>query len=298
MHVTHAPFSAANLAIVRYLHLPLLLVVANGAVVWAAATGHDLAVVAVVVAALGWTFLAERVAPYDPMWNRDRGDTRRDGIYAVLNEALNAASVAALPVIATYLTVADLWPTELPFVVQVLGALVVLDAGITFAHVASHRFGLLWRFHAVHHSVSRFYGLNGLMKHPVHQAIEMTAGVAPLLLIGIPQPVAVAVAGCAAIQLILQHANVAYTAGPVAGWLSVNAGHRLHHLRFPGEGDVNFGFFTLLWDRVMGTYRPASTRPTISSNDLGIAGRPDYPTSLTAQLAEPFRHASPVELSR
>ena len=258
-------------SVIRYTHLPLLLVGANGIVVWAAATGHEWAVIAVIAIALAWTFLAERLASYEPDWNVDRGDTGRDFLYAVLNESLNVASVALLPLLANTLTLADLWPSDLPFVVQVLGAVLVLDAGITFAHAASHRFGGLWRFHAVHHSVTRFYGLNGLMKHPIHQAIEMTAGVTPLLLIGIPQPVAVAVAGCVAIQLLVQHANIDYISGPLERWLAINAGHRLHHLRYPGQGDVNFGLFTLIWDRAMATYAPATTRPIITSDDLGIA---------------------------
>lgn len=278
---------------VRFVHLPLLLLVANSAVLWLAGEGHHVAVIAIVIAAVGWTFLAERTLPYDRAWNIDRGDGRRDAYYAVLNESLNMASVAALPLLAAHLTIAELWPAGLPFVVQVLFALMVLDAGITLAHMASHRFGWLWRFHAVHHSVTRFYGLNGLMKHPVHQAIEMTAGVAPLVIIGIPLPVAVAVAGCVAIQLLLQHANVNYATGPFGRWLAVNAGHRLHHLRYPGEGDVNFGLFTLLWDRALGTYTPPDKHPRITSDDIGIGGRPDYPNGLAAQLAEPFRHRAP-----
>lgn len=284
-------------ALVRHAHLPLLLVAANAAVVWAAATGRDPVVVVVVAVALGWTFIAERVAPFDRTWNTDRGDTRRDLTYAALNETLNAASIIALPLLATRLTVADVWPHDLPFAIQVLGAVLVLDAGITFAHAASHRIGWLWRFHAVHHSVTRFYGLNGLMKHPLHQAIEMTAGVAPLLLIGISQPVAVALAGCVAVQLLLQHANIDYPTGPLGRWLAVNAGHRLHHLRYPGEGDVNFGLFTLLWDRAMGTYQPATSRAAPTSDDLGIAGRPHYPNRFKDQLVEPFHRTAPTPLA-
>ena len=52
-------------SVIRYTHLPLLLVGANGIVLWAAATGRDWAVIAVIVMALAWTFLAERLAPYD-----------------------------------------------------------------------------------------------------------------------------------------------------------------------------------------------------------------------------------------
>lgn len=275
--------------LVRRFHLPLTLVGANAAVLSAAAGDSDLVVVAVVGAAIGWTFVAERLAPYDSSWNTDRGDTRRDLLYAALNESLNAASIAALPLLAAWVTIVDWWPRDVPFVLQVIGALIVLDAGITFAHAASHRIGWLWRFHAVHHSVTRFYGLNGLMKHPIHQAIEMSAGVAPLLLIGIPQQVAVAVAGCVAIQLVVQHANIDYTSGRLECWLAINAGHRLHHLRYAGQRDVNFGLFTLIWDRAMGTYDAGGRAAAITSDDLGIAGRPDYPPAFSDQLAEPFR---------
>ena len=262
---------------------------ANGTVIWAAANDHDLLVATVLFVAVAWTFLAERAAPYDRSWNRDHGDTRRDVAYAVMNEGLNAASVAALPLLAGHVTVVDLWPTGWPFLLQVLAAVLVLDAGVTLAHMASHHFGWLWRFHAVHHSVTRFYGLNGLMKHPIHQAIEMTAGVAPLLLIGLPQPVAIAVAGCVVIQLLVQHANIDYTSGPLSRWLAVNTGHRLHHLRHAGQGDVNFGLFTLLWDRMLGTYRTADPETAITTEDLGVTDRPDYPTGFADQLVEPFR---------
>ena len=91
-------------------------------------------------------------------------------------------------------------------------AIAVFDLGVTLAHLASHRLGLLWRFQSVHHRVRRLYGLNGLMKHPIHQLIETTAGIAPLLVIGIPEAVAASLAACAALQLLLQHSNVDYRA--------------------------------------------------------------------------------------
>ncbi len=48
----------------------------------------------------------------------------------------------------------------------------------------------MWRLHAVHPSIRRSYGLNGLMKHPLHQTLETIGGVAPLLILGIPVHVA------------------------------------------------------------------------------------------------------------
>ena len=53
----------------------------------------------------------------------------------------------------------------------------------------------------------------------------------------------------------MQHSNVAYRVGPLRSALAPNECHRFHHLKWPGVGDVNFGMFTLLWDRLYGRFR-------------------------------------------
>ena len=274
--------------LIRYGYVPLVGALAGLAVRLA---GHDAprwSLAIVVIAAMATSFTAERLLPVDPRWNRDHGDRRRDLLHTLVNEAGTAASLALLPTLSALFTVTDAWPHTWPLAVQVLAAIAVFDLGVTFAHLASHRLELLWRFHAVHHSVRRLYGLNGLMKHPIHQLIETTAGITPLLVIGIPEPVAAALAACAALQLLLQHSNVDYRVGPLGSVLALNSGHRLHHLRWAGVGDVNFGLFTLLWDRLLGTYAPPGR--TVTTEELGIAARPDYPDEYLAQLTEPFRH--------
>lgn len=239
--------------------------------------------------AIAVSFAAERAAPYRPEWNRSSGDRGRDIAHAVVNETLGFASLALLPLLDGRLTVVDAWPSSWPFALQVLFAVLVADLGITVTHRISHRVGWLWRLHAVHHSVTRFYGFNGLLKHPLHQAVELAAGVTPLVLIGLPENVAGALALCVVIQLLLQHSNVAYAVGPARRWLALNHAHRFHHVNSAGEGDVNFGLFTTIWDRwLLGTYR-WEPHTTFSSEDLGVAGRADYPTRYLDQLREPFR---------
>lgn len=242
--------------------------------------------VVVVGGVIAASFIAERLAPYEPAWNRARGDGPRDLAHAVVNEATLVVSLVALSWLG--LTDQHWWPLGVPFVVQVFFGIVVLDAGITLVHVASHHRSWLWRFHAVHHSVGRFYGLNGLTKHPVHQMIEAGAGMAPLLLLGVPHRVAATLAALVVVQLLLQHGNVDVSLGAAGRWLALGPGHRLHHLRYAGEGDVNFGLFTLVWDRALGTYRDPSSND-VRDGDLGVAGRPDYPATYIAQLAAPMR---------
>lgn len=276
-------------ALVRHGFVPTMLIGIDGGAIALAAHGAPRAsVAAVVLLAAGLARLAEYVAPHRDDWNRDRGDRARDIAHALVNEALAFGSVAAVPVLVPASPLAAAWPHQWPFVVQVLFAIVVADLGITLAHRLSHRVGWMWELHAVHHSVKRFYGWNGLVKHPLHQAIETVAGVMPLLVLGLPESVATALAACVATQLLLQHSNVGYRVGPFSRWLALNEAHRLHHRKWPGIGDVNFGLFTLLWDRCLGTYaRGDGIR--LTSDDLGIGARPDYPTGYLAQVVEPFR---------
>ncbi|MEV7617229.1 sterol desaturase family protein [Streptomyces sp. NPDC089799] len=275
--------------LIRYGYVPLLLVGVNGTGIALAAAGASKAWLLLLLgAAVAASFTAERLLPYADEWNLPMADRRRDVLHAFVNETLILASVASLPVLAGAVTVADVWPSAWPFPVQVLLAVLVADAGITLVHFASHKVGLLWRFHAVHHSVKRFYGFNGLMKHPLHQSAELAAGVAPLLLAGMPADVAAALALTVAVQLLLQHSNADYRVGALRYVLSLNEGHRFHHLKWAGVGDVNFGLFTLVWDRMLGTYSFDPGR-RFSSDDLGIAAKPRYPTEYLAQLSEPFR---------
>jgi sterol desaturase/sphingolipid hydroxylase (fatty acid hydroxylase superfamily) len=275
--------------LLRYAYAPLMLVGANGLAIHLVLRGaHSAWLLLLLLCAIAASFLVERIIPYEASWNVDHGDTLRDTAHAAINETLSVVSIAVLPAIAARASIGDLWPRSQPFVVQVLLSILVMDAGITLAHYASHRIAILWRLHAVHHSIERLYGFNGLMKHPLHQLIEMTSGVAPLVLLGLPQDVAIVLGLATAIQLLMQHSNADYRIGPLRYVLALNEGHRFHHLKWPEIGDVNFGLFTLIWDRLLGTHR-FDPRQRFTSHDLGIEAEPQYPARYLDQLAAPFR---------
>ncbi|WP_040700079.1 sterol desaturase family protein [Nocardia vinacea] len=272
----------------RYGYVPFMLIGLNGVGIALSSIGAPkFWLLLVLVVAIVASFLVERLIPYEADWNHDLDDTLRDRIHAFVNEMLILLSVAAIPLLTAIVPAPDSWPTSWPFLCQVLLAILVADLGITTVHLASHKIGLLWRFHAVHHSVERFYGLNGLMKHPLHQTVEMAAGVAPLILIGLPSNIAAALALSVAIQLLLQHSNADYRIGPAKYLLALNEGHRFHHLKFAGIGDVNFGLFTLIWDHLFRTYSYDPAR-RFGTDDLGMAAKPDYPSGYVDQFVYPF----------
>ena len=157
-------------------------------------------------------------------------------------------------------------------------------------HYASHRVGFLWRLHAVHHSVKRMYGFNGLMKHPLHLGCEALAGTLPLLLLGMPEQVAALLALAITLQLLLQHSNVDMRLGALRHLFAWAPVHRFHHMKYGRAGDVNFALFLSIWDRLLGTAFHSDY--PMRGDDLGIGSRPDYPDAYLAQLAEPFREST------
>ncbi|GAC67188.1 sterol desaturase family protein [Gordonia soli] len=278
-------------SIVRYGYAPFMLLGINGtAITLAAVSAPKILLLGVLGVAVVASFAAERLAPYERSWNESQHDSVRDAVHVFVNETLILVSVAIIPILAALRGGHVWWPTSWPLWAQVLISIVVADFGITIVHMLSHRYGWMWRLHAVHHSVTRCYGLNGLMKHPVHQTLEMVGGVAPLIVLGIPTPVASALAVCVAVQLLMQHSNADYRVGRLRYVLALNEGHRFHHLRDAGAGDVNFGLFTLLWDHLAGTFSYDPTR-RFTTADLGMAAKPDYPTRYVEQLTTPFRAA-------
>lgn len=275
---------------IRFGYVPFQLVGVNGFALAAISAGAGaLALLPLFALSVASSFLAERFLPYNAAWNEPRGDTGRDTLHAVVNETLSTASVSSIPAVSALGFGFSVWPHHWPFLVQTLAAILVLDLGVTLAHYASHRLRWLWRFHAVHHSVERMYGFNGLMKHPVHQSIEMAAGTLPLVLVGLPLEIGMALGFCTAIQLLVQHSNVDFRLGPLRTWLAAAEIHRLHHRKDPALGDVNFGLFTTIWDRLLGTLCDRHEGVQLSSSELGIGAEPGYPSAYLAQLVRPFR---------
>lgn len=275
--------------LVKWIYLPLFLIGGNGLAI--NLVDNDAPKYLLILLALGLIFLSfmsERILPYEADFNKSQQDEGRDSMHAIINETLSISGWLFLPFLSGYFTLSSLWPEHWLLVYQLILAILIADVGITLTHYASHHVPFLWRLHAVHHSVTRMYGFNGLMKHPVHQLLETGIGVLPLILIGVTPDVLALLIVASVIQLLLQHSNVNYASGPLKYFLAINQIHRFHHLSSAKEGNVNFGFFTTLVDRLLGTaYYDQSRR--IGSKDLGIGEEPDYPQSYSQQLLYPFR---------
>jgi sterol desaturase/sphingolipid hydroxylase (fatty acid hydroxylase superfamily) len=273
----------------RYLYVPTMMVGFNALAIYFVANDYRLVWIALLLlAAIGLSFAMERVLPYEAEWNEGHGDTAKDIAHGVVYEIANLFTLLVFIIISAMLLPEwSIWPRALPIVAQFLLAVVIVDCTMTVVHYYSHRVDWLWRLHAVHHGVHRLYGFNGFIRHPLHQALDIAAGTLPLVLLGLPVGVAILLGTAIAIQLVVQHSNVDYALGPFQKILAIGPVHRLHHVNWDGEGDVNFGLFLTVWDKMLGTLQlPHARKPRVG--DIGIQDCPHYPQDYAKQLVAPF----------
>jgi sterol desaturase/sphingolipid hydroxylase (fatty acid hydroxylase superfamily) len=276
----------------QYGYVPFMLLGINGCAVICVGQGlRPWQTALLLMLAIGLARLAEHILPYEAEWNRSHGDTGKDVTHGFAYELSGLAGLLWLQLIAWAVPWQGIWPREWPLGLQLLVAIIATDLAVTLLHYASHHVAWLWKLHGVHHGVHRLYGFNGLVRHPLHQQLDLAVAVLPLVLLGMPFAVTVLLGLAMSVQLILQHSNVDYCLGPFRHVLAIGPAHRLHHVSWKGEGDVNFGLFLTVWDRLLGTFR-ASSRHAPAAGDIGLQDEPSYPQRYWVQLALPFRKSS------
>jgi sterol desaturase/sphingolipid hydroxylase (fatty acid hydroxylase superfamily) len=178
--------------------------------------------------------------------------------------------------------------------------LLLLDFCAYFLHRASHRFGWLWRLHAIHHSDTDLDLSTTLRHHPaefvvaglVFASIAWVAGASP------NEMAAYAVLEFG-VQL-LAHANVALPArgARALGFIIVLPDfHRFHHSRDIGQSNTNYGQVLAIWDRLFGTIvaRDRGARPAAYGVEEFLA--PRFAT-VPGMLLQPFTAASTLPAAR
>lgn len=146
---------------------------------------------------------------------------------------------------------------------QLATVFMLSDFARYWLHYAHHRFGLLWRFHQVHHSSETLDATAGLRMHVVD---FLQLSLVPIVLFGLVFDASsfdprVWPALVILINLFdaLQHADVRFTLrSPLArGWnlvLNNPVFHSWHHSTDPGEHHGNYGQALTIWDRLFGTH--------------------------------------------
>jgi sterol desaturase/sphingolipid hydroxylase (fatty acid hydroxylase superfamily) len=180
----------------------------------------------------------------------------------------------------------------LPFWLEVILAVVLLDFAVWAQHVATHKIPILWRVHKVHHVDRDIDVTTGIRFHPIEIILSMAYKLLVVIALG---PAALAVVFFEVIlnaSAMFNHANVRL---PLAVDRVLRAVivtpdmHRVHHSIIHRETDSNYGFFFSVWDRLFGTYI-AQPHHGHTGIVIGLDEHQDEsPSSLFWSLMLPFR---------
>jgi sterol desaturase/sphingolipid hydroxylase (fatty acid hydroxylase superfamily) len=144
------------------------------------------------------------------------------------------------------------WAGPLDMTLAAIAALFVGDFFSYWFHRAQHT-PLLWRFHAVHHSIEEMHAVSSY-GHPADEIFRTLMVVFPMSFVpvtGVVEPILIT-----AFALLLPtytHSPVKFNFGPLRHVLVDNRFHRIHHSIQPEHFDKNFATYFTIWDRVFGT---------------------------------------------
>jgi sterol desaturase/sphingolipid hydroxylase (fatty acid hydroxylase superfamily) len=279
--------------IVSWLAWPVLLAGCIAGTMYGFQVGHPVLGFNITYIALAISLLfLERVMPHEKAWQDPDGQTLANIAHTLMSKGVVQglvvfASVIGITSVITSVTEPGygIWPRDWPLWGQVILGIVVAEFGLYWGHRIAHEWYPLWRFHAVHHSVTRLWIINTGRFHFVDSLKSIGASMAILLVLGAPIEVITWLSAITAFIGMLTHCNVEMRFGPIS-WLFNTPGlHRWHHSQDLREGNKNYCENVMIWDHVFGTYfDDAARRPPVN---IGI--KETMPVRFVEQLVWPFK---------
>ncbi len=177
------------------------------------------------------------------------------------------------------------WVASLNFWIALVLIVLVADLVQYWTHRAYHEVPLLWRLHAVHHSVKSMDWLAGSRQHFIELLITRTLVLAPIYVLGFGKEVIDAYIVIVGFQAVFNHANVSVRLGPLRYVIVTPNFHHWHHAQDDEAIDKNYAAHFAFLDHLFGT---AVQSDRVWPNQYGVVG--DYvPNGFWKQLMFPFR---------
>jgi sterol desaturase/sphingolipid hydroxylase (fatty acid hydroxylase superfamily) len=206
--------------------------------------------------------VCERLWPARPV-DRWR-DFKLDGLSFVLALAINRVVTylvrsAVGDVTPGFLQDTVAWLQGLPSAVRILMALFIVDFIVYWIHRSQHRYSLMWRTHAWHHSIEQMYWFAGFRTSFFHSLLNnIPQVIVPVTLFKL-SPVEAGIGYSLGVFIqFIEHTNWKLSFGPL-NWLLVTPDyHRIHHSATLHRGKNLAGTFRI-WDMMFGTYVDPAT---------------------------------------
>lgn len=140
-------------------------------------------------------------------------------------------------------------------------AIVGTDFLYYWYHRGAHRIRLVWATHQAHHS-SEYYNFATALRQKWNNSGEIVAWL-PLPLLGVPPWMVFTGFSISLVYQFFVHTErIGRLPGPVEFVFNTPSHHRVHHGSDAEYLDRNYGGILIIWDRLFGTFRPETHRPT------------------------------------
>lgn len=177
------------------------------------------------------------------------------------------------------------WAQGLPFIIELLLALILVDLFQYAAHRFFHSHNYLWRFHAVHHSTQHMDWLAGSRTHFVDIFVTRSMSFIPLYVMGFSSLTFNISIIFLAVHAVLIHANTSIKFGFLKYLITTPQYHHWHHCEDPKYYGKNFAVLFPFIDKIFGTYYlPGDVWP--SGTGLHEAA---FPKGFIKQTIYPFK---------
>jgi sterol desaturase/sphingolipid hydroxylase (fatty acid hydroxylase superfamily) len=176
------------------------------------------------------------------------------------------------------------WVQDLSFWFALPLIVLVADLVQYWTHRAYHQVPLLWRLHAVHHSVKSMDWLAGSRQHILELLMTRTLVLAPIYVLGFAKDVIDVYIVIVGFQAVFNHANVSVRLGPLRYLIVTPNFHHWHHSQDQGALDRNYAAHFAFLDYLFGT---AVKSDQVWPERYGVLG--DYvPNGFVKQFKFPF----------
>ena len=172
-----------------------------------------------------------------------------------------------------------------PWWAQLGAALLIADLSQYAGHRSYHKFPMLWRFHAVHHSAKTMDWLASTRNHMFDYVATRSVIIIPLYILGFSELVMNIYVVWVSIQALMIHANVNWKFGLLEHLFVTPRFHHWHHSNDPAYVDKNYAVHFPVIDRIFGTYKMPRSWP----EHYGILDD-DMPHGVVRQFLYPFQN--------
>jgi sterol desaturase/sphingolipid hydroxylase (fatty acid hydroxylase superfamily) len=166
----------------------------------------------------------------------------------ILAGLLPLAAYVALFENARLLTLDALW-------LAIPAAFLIHELAYYAEHRLSHRVGLFWAFHAIHHSSNEFNHTTAARGFFLDGKLQGLFGLSAALL-GVPPLIYFGVMALKALYGIWNHASYVGDLGWMERIFATPRIHKVHHGNQPKYIDKNYSQVLSVWDRLFGSFEP------------------------------------------